>query len=129
GRWYGSRVRDDRNHHQRRRAHRDRRVPRTRSNTGGLMAIIKDTLIDLAGGADWDPKAYAEIWSPDELRDVAGDTATNKRLTVPITATGLETAQLKAGPALVLLRLGALRESLGPFSIVVPDDTAEHRLL
>ncbi|EKT83029.1 pectin lyase domain tail protein [Rhodococcus phage Mbo4] len=93
------------------------------------MAIIKDTLVDLAGGPDWSDDAYAEVWSPDELRDVAGDTATNKRLKVPITETGIETEQLKAGSAMVRLYLGPLRPSLGPFPIVVPDDTAEHRLV
>ena len=93
------------------------------------MAIIKDSLVDLASQPDWSADAYAEIWSPDGLRDLGGDTVTDKPLKVPITAEGLETEQLGAGPAIIRLHLGALRPSLGPYPIVVPDDTAEHRLV
>lgn len=93
------------------------------------MAIIKDTLVDLVGEPDWAADAYAELWSAVDLRDVEGDTATNKRVRIPITAEGLETEQVAAGPALIRLYLGALREPLGPYEIMVPEGSAEQRLL
>lgn len=87
------------------------------------MVIIKDTLVDLVGDADWDPKAYAEIWSTDELRDSGGTTVTDKRRQIPITAEGLETPELAAGTAFIRLHLGTLRPSLGPYAITIPDTT------
>lgn len=93
------------------------------------MVIIKDTLVDLVGDADWDPKAYAEIWSTDELRDVDGNTVTDKRRQIPITAEGLETPPLSPGTAFVRLHLGTLRPPIGPFAITIPDTTGERRIV
>ncbi|QTJ64963.1 hypothetical protein HYG77_04690 [Rhodococcus sp. ZPP] len=93
------------------------------------MVIIKDTLVDLVGDADWDPKAYAEIWSTDELRDSGGTTVTDKRRQIPITAEGLETPELAAGTAFIRLHLGTLRPSLGPYAITIPDTTGERRIV
>jgi hypothetical protein len=93
------------------------------------VITIKDTLVDLVGDADWDPKAYAEIWSTDELRDVSGNTVTDKRLQIPITAEGLETLPLSPGTAFIRLHLGTLRPSLGPYAITIPDATGERRIV
>lgn len=84
------------------------------------MKSIVTALVDPSGAADYGPDAHVEIWSELPV-GITGGVATDRRLRVDITATGLSTPPIRAGNYQIRIKLSANREALGPYPFTMPD--------
>lgn len=84
------------------------------------MKSIVTALVDPSGAADYGPDAHVEIWSELPV-GITGGVATDRRLRVDITETGLSTPPIRAGNYQIRIKLSANREALGPYPFTMPD--------